>query len=153
MGVYTGSIDIIAGTGQIIGTDVWATVDEQLHDHSPELGEGLRDLVRAKTPVDSGSLLSDITYEAYPDPGGAGMESDLVWVYAETIQQEAYWNRVYVQYQEGGVLGQSTYTNAPHEMFFSTASTDGLEMAAEWATTWVDYADLLCVSGAGVPLP
>jgi hypothetical protein len=145
-------ISIIAGTGMIMGADVWATIDEQLHDHTPEIGEDLRTLVRAKTPILTGALFIDMSYEAYTNPQGYGAgESDLVWIYSEEIEQQAFWDRIYVQYQEGGALGEHTFTNAPREMFFKTASTDGLAEVIMWAEKWVSYANLLCVSGAGVP--
>jgi hypothetical protein len=127
-------------------------MDEQLHAHSPELGEILRDLVREKTPVLTGALLLDMSYEAYPDPAGfdAG-ESDLVWIYSEDLAQEAFWQRVYVQYQEGQPLGLHTFTNDAREMFYSTAITDGLAATEIWALKVVFMANELIVSGAGLP--
>lgn len=145
-------LSIIAGTGMILNCDVWGTIDEQLHDHTPQLGESLRMLVRDKTPILTGALFLDMSYEAYMNPGGYGSgESDLVWIYAEEVQQQSFWNRIYVQYQEGGALGEHTFTNAPREMFFQTATEDGLAEVIVWADEWVGYANLLCVSGAGVP--
>jgi hypothetical protein len=148
-----GSVSLIAGTGDILKTDIWGTINERMHEHSPELGEALVKLVQEKTPQLSGSLFSDMTYEAYtnPDEGIDVGESDLVWVYAEGIAQEAYWNRIYVQYVEGGPLGEPTYTNPPREMFFLTATTDGLAEVQVWGEFVVAEANLLSVSGAGVP--
>lgn len=134
------------------GMDKWATIDEQLHEHTPDLGALLVPLVQAKTPVLTGALQSDMTYEAYTNPEEPGMdEEDLVYVFAEGAQQMSAWQRIYVQYQEGGPLGLPTYTNPPREMFLTTAETDGLEATTEWAITWIEYANLLCLSGAGVP--
>lgn len=145
-------LDIIAGTGMIMQDDIWGTIDEQLHEHSPELGDELVPMVRDLTPILTGALISDITYEAYPDPAGFDMgESDLVLVYAEDIAQQAFWHRVYVLFQEGGALGLPTYTNAPHEMFYKTATEDGLAATYLWAEKWIGYAAFLCVGGAGVP--
>lgn len=134
------------------GVDKWATIDEQLHEHSPELGDALVPLVQAKTPILTGALVSDMTYEAYPDPEdpGAG-EEDLVYVFAEGSNQMDTWDRIYVQYQEGGALGLPTYTNPPREMFATTAETDGFEAAVMWAVEWIDYANMLSLSGAGIP--
>lgn len=142
-----GYVEILAGTGFLAGCDIWGTIDETLHEHSPELGQDLKLLVQGLTPILSGSLLMDISYEAYPDPGN----SDLVLVYAEDIAQEAYWNRIYVQYQEGGPLGVHTYTNDPHQMFYDTATGDGLALTETWALTYVTEAEALCMGGAGVP--
>jgi hypothetical protein len=75
-----------------------------------------------------------------------------VLVYAENIAQEAFWNRVYVQYQEGGLLGTSTYTNDPHEMFFRTAVGDGLALTEAWAEMCVAEAIGFSVAGTGVPI-
>src|SRR5260221_478476 len=144
-------IQIIPGTGMIIGQDIGATIDEQLHEHSPELGLVLKDLVQNLTPILTGALISDITYEAYPDPGGFG-QSDLVLIFSETLAQEAFWKRVYVAYQEGGLLGLPTYTNNPHEMFWETASGAGLDFVKLWATMYVQVAIDMCVIGVGVPV-
>lgn len=148
MGFIAGAVNIVAGTGGIVGQDIWATIDERLHEHTPELGAGLQDMVRELTPIRTGALIMDISYEAYPDPGN----DDLVWVYAEDIAQQAYWNRVYVQYQEGGVLGEETYTNDPHEMFFETASGAGLDYTTVWAMVYIYEGIFLCMAGAGLPL-
>lgn len=144
-----GYVEIIPGTGFILGQDISATIDEQLHEGSPELGLALKDFVQELTPILTGALLMDISFEAYPDPGGPG--SDLVLIYAETIAQEAFWNRIYVQFQEGGPLGEHTYTNDPHEMFFETSRGAGLDFVRIWAEARVQMAVDLCLAGAGVP--
>lgn len=148
-----GNVAIIAGTGGIIDCDVWGTMNEQLHENSPELGKALVIMVQDRTQVLTGALFSDMTYEAYmdPDEGIDVGESDLVWVYAEDTAQQAFWKRVYVAYQEGGVLGLATYTNPPREMFFQTAETDGFEATQIWALEQIFKANELCASGAGVP--
>jgi len=150
--VVVGSISIIDPVNYA-GQDKWATIDEQLHENTPELGDALVPLVQAKTPILTGALSSDMTYEAYENPEPPAMgEEDLLYVYAEGSEQIAAWDRIYVQYQEGGALGLPTYTNPPREMFATTAETDGLAVAVEWAVEWIDYANLLCLSGAGVPI-
>ncbi len=142
-----GSVEIIAGTGGIINCDIWGTVDEQLHEHTPELGAALQDFVRELEPIRTGALIMDTSYEAYLNPG----DSDLVWVYAEDIAQEAYWNRIYVQYQEGGILGEHTYTNDPHEMFYETSIGAGRDFTEIWAEKYVNLGLDLCAGGAGLP--
>lgn len=149
--MIVGSISIFDPVN-FTGMNKWATIDEQLHEHTPDLGDVLVPLVQAKTPVLTGALSSDMTYEAYTNPEDPTMgEEDLVYVYAEGSEQLAAWDRIYVQYQEGGPLGLPTYTNPPREMFLTTAETDGLAVTTEWAVEWVDYANLLCLSGAGIP--
>lgn len=140
-------VEIIAGTGGILDVDIWGTIDERLHEHTPELGLGLQDMVRELTPIRTGALIMDISFEAYTDPGG----DDLVWVYAEDTAQEAFWNRIYVQYQEGGPLGEATYTNDPREMFFETATGAGMEYAQGWALLYINEALMMVGGGAGVP--
>jgi hypothetical protein len=142
-----GYVELIAGTGMITTCDLWGTIDENLHAHSEELGNGLKGLVQALTPIRTGALVMDITVESYPDPGGG----DLVYVYEEDIAQEAFWNRIYVLYQEGGMLGLPTYTNDPHQMFLDTAKGDGLALTEVWALTYVTEAEAMCLGGAGVP--
>lgn len=148
-----GNVTLIAGTGGITKTDVWGTINERMHENSPELGKTLVILVQDKTHVLTGALFSDMTYEAYtnPDEGIDVGQSDLVWVYAEGTAQQAFWNRIYVQYQEGGALGQPTYTNPPVEMFYMTAITDGLEDVQIWGLKQIFEANELSAAGAGVP--
>lgn len=150
--MIVGSISII-DLVNYAGMNKGATIAEQLHDHTPDLGTALVPLVQAKTPMLTGALESDMTFEAYTSPMSAPDEGDddLVYIYAEGSQQLAAWNRIYVQYQEGGPLGLPTYTNPPREMFLTTAETDGLVVTTEWAMEWIEYANLLCLSGAGVP--
>jgi hypothetical protein len=150
--VEVGYVEIIPGTGYIMGMDIWATIDEQLHAHSPELGQTLVPLVQDITPVRTGALQSSVTYEAYPDPQGYGAgQSDLVFVYAEDAEQLAAWKRVYVQYQEGPPLGLRTYTNPPRQMFLQTAQGMGYTETADWAVHYVQTALDMCAGGAGVP--
>jgi len=150
--VEVGSVEIIAGTGLIIHVDLWATIDEQLHEHTPELGLGLQELVIQRTPFLTGALQADIQYEAYESPGGYGMEgSDLVYVYAANMEQLLAWARIYAPYQEGGPLGLPTYTNDPREMFYLTAKTDGLALVETWGNYYVNVALGMCAMGVGVP--
>lgn len=141
-----GYVQFIAGTGGIVGQDVWATIDRELHIHSPELAKEMQLLVQNLTPIRTGALLMDIAYDAYLTEGFP----EIAWVYAETIAQQAFWNRVYVQYQEGGPLGEHTYTNDPHEMFFDTANGDGLDLVYAWAGPIIQDALYQCSIGTGV---
>ena len=135
----------------ITGTDMWATIDEQLHDHTPDLGAILVPMVQARTPVWTGALQGSITYEAYENPEPPGGEEDLVYVYAPDDAQLAAWNRIYVQYVEGEPLGLHTYTNPARGIYFNTAQAEGFDATLLWAVTWIDYANTLAMSGAGVP--
>lgn len=148
MATTSAYVDLIAGTGGIIKTDIAATVDEVMHKNSDVLGQTLADLVKEKTPVDTGALESDITFESYPDPGG----EDLAYIYSDTGEQIAAWDRVYVEYQEGGPLGLATYTNDPRLMFLLTAEGDGLVAAEWWGALSLQEAIDLCLAGAGIPI-
>lgn len=145
-------INIIPGTGQIIGQDLWATIEHELRGHASELGKALKDQVHTKTPVLSGSLQDDLTFSATDAPGGYALgPDDLVYVYAEGVEQQAYWNRIYVQYVEGGPLGMPTWTNPPREVFYETAMGEGLDTTTVWADIYVQEALDLCAFGMGVP--
>jgi hypothetical protein len=151
--MQVGYVEILAGTGGIINTDIWATIDEQLHEHTPDLGTDLTQLVQQKTPVLTGALEMSMTFEAYLDPqGSGGGPGDLVFIYADDADQLAVWARVYVQYQEGDPLGVPTYTNPPREMFYQTATTDGLPIVETWAAYWIQWALDMAAGGAGVPI-
>lgn len=131
----------------IFNGNLGATIDERMHENSPKLGEELKALVQEKTPVRKDALRQDIDDEAFPDPG----DSELVWIFAGTENQEAAWHRVYVQYQEGEPLGRHTYTNPPRQMFLQTAEGDGVDMAELWGEEAVQEAIDLWIGGAGVP--
>lgn len=144
----TGGVEIIAGTGGILRANIGATIDEQLHEHTPQLGEVLVELVQAKTPVRRHALIEDVAFEAYPDPG----DSELVFVYAGEEHQLGAWHRVYAQYQEGPPMGLDTYTNPPRHMFAGTAEGDGVGFVEDWAVTYVQLALDMCAGGAGVSI-
>lgn len=139
---------MIPGTGIITKMDMWATIDEQLHEHSPEIGQIVADLVKARTPVRTGALEMDITFDAYMDTG----DDDIAWITAPGEEQLAEWNRIYVAYQEGPPMGLDTYTNAPRLMFMTTSETDGPPAVEAWGVIHVQEALDMCVAGAGVPL-
>lgn len=144
-------IGIVPGTGAIINENIWANIDIQLHSHSPELGVTLQAMVRDITPILTGALLSDITSLPEISPQGlGGGESTLVLVVAEDVAQQAFWNRYYAPYQEGGILGLPTYTNPAREMFFTTAVTDGLDATLVWAETYINEALIISAMGGGV---
>lgn len=147
MGIMAGYVEIIAGTGGIVGQNIWGTLDEQFHADAADLGKTIQGFVDNMTPIRTGALVMDITYEEF----GTG-NKDIVRVYAENIEQQAYWNRIYVQYQEGGPLGQHTYTNNPHEMFFETAQGAGLAYTELWAGRNANIAIARCIVGAGIPI-
>ena len=74
--------------------------------------------ITARTPVLTGALASDLTGDTNPS-------SDVLsYVYFDDTNQLDEYDRVYVQYQEGGVLGLSTYTNPPREMVASSVIDD-----------------------------
>jgi hypothetical protein len=101
------------------------------HLESPELAALERQAVEDRTPVDTGALREDIAATPYVSTG----TDTLVKLYTADSFQEAEWHRIYVAYQEGGLLGLPTYTNEPHEMFAKVATEDtGI------ITTWAQNA-------------
>lgn len=96
---------------------------------TPILSETLKQLVKNKTKVRTGALSEDIE-AGYRQPGpNFGL---LAEVFTGTENQLEWWNRIYVAYQEGGVLGKATYTNPPRLMFYDTMSGDGLDATLAW---------------------
>ncbi len=142
-----GSVEIIAGTGLIIHQDLWGTINHELHEFTPELGEGEKELVIQRTPFLTGALQLDMQFRAEQSTS----TDELLWVYAQNIEQLLAWRRIYVAYQEGDPLGLPTFTNDPREMFFLTAQGDGLVLAEAWANYHVNIALGMCVMGMGVP--
>lgn len=108
--------------------DWYAKVELGLMDGRDELGQIEQFNVSKRTPVDTGALLSDVSYEIGPG-------STLAYIYADDTNQLDEWNRYYAVYQEGGLLGLSTYTNAPHEMFAQIMTTD-IPAIEEWGEKW-----------------
>jgi hypothetical protein len=147
-----GNISIIAGTGLMIGIDRWATIRKELRDNSNFIGDIGQHLVIDKTPILSGSLLADITYSSAETPGSVPLgPEDLVYIYAEGIAQQSYWNRIYVPYVEGGPLGLPTYTNDPRLIFLDSA-TEMLPYVEAWALANIEIANIKVNIGMGVPL-
>ena len=46
-----GSVEIIAGTGLIIHQDLWGTINHELHEFTPELGDIMKELIDRKSVV------------------------------------------------------------------------------------------------------
>ena len=94
--------------------------------------------ISARTPVRTGALLSDITGEDNPST------DILSYVYFDDTNQLDEYDRVYVQYQEGGILGMATYTNPPRLMVASAVTEDipaieiwGNQALADWAAVLI----------------
>lgn len=105
----------------------------QLHAHADDIAEEIETRIEDRTPEDTGALKEDETYTV------SGSATELVMWYVGTGYQEAENHRYYAPYQEGPPLGLSTYTNAPHQMYFR-ATTDDLPIIKEWAQAVVDDA-------------
>lgn len=114
------------------GQDWWGAVSGALYEGGDELGAIEQFNVSKRTPVDTGALLTDVSYQAPGTGSGSGL---LAYIYADDTNQLDEWNRYYAVYQEGGLLGLSTYTNAPHEMFAQIMTTD-IPAIEEWGEKW-----------------
>jgi len=145
--VEVGSVEIIAGTGLIIHQDLWGTINHELHEFTPELGDIMKELIIQRTPFLTGALQADMDFI----PEQSTSTNELLWVFAQNIEQLLAWRRIYVAYQEGDPLGLPTFTNDPREMFFLTAQGDGLVATETWALYHVNIALGMCVMGVGVP--
>lgn len=129
--------------GNFIDQDFEKTVKEELKAASEELGMMELFNISARTPIDTGALLSDEFYKTYSDNSPT-----LVFLGVNVENQLEEWGRVYAQYQEGGVLGKSTYTNGPHEMFAKVA-TDDIDQIGEWGVRQCQAAMERCAAGLG----
>ena len=141
-------IEFIAGTAGIIHQNIDATIRDYLHQDAQTPGDAIKDLVTSKTPVLTGALISDYDLEITADH----QADDIVIVYPHDDEQIAEWDRVYVQYVEGGTLGEATFTNPPREMFQTTADTDGLAFTEAWAQVRIQMALDACAAGSGLAI-
>jgi hypothetical protein len=141
------SISIIAGTGQIIGQDIEATIKEVLHARTPDLRDMEVSNIQDRTPVRTGALQSSIDGIPYLDSG----TDDLVFLFANDQPQLSEWGRVYAPYQEGPDLGLHTYTNPPRLMFASVL-TDDIPQIEQWGIDACNEALNLCANGQGIPI-
>lgn len=129
--------------GHFLNQDFEQTVIQELHAGSDELGAMELFNISARTPIDTGALLSDEFYKV-------GSGNVLVTLGVNTENQLAEWGRIYAPYQEGGELGLSTYTNPPHEMF-ARVLTDDLDQIGEWGVRQCQMAMDRCAAGLGAP--
>jgi hypothetical protein len=104
-----------------------------LRSHASEIAAEIEQQIEDRTPVDTGALKEDETYEV--NRGG----NELVHWYVGDAYQLAENKRVYSAYQEGPPLGLSTYTNDPHQMYFKV-TTDDLPLITDWAQRMVEQA-------------
>jgi hypothetical protein len=109
----------------LLTENIAGEMEDALRLHAGELADLEFYNISARTPVRTGALLSDLQEQA--NVSG----SILAYVFYGTSNQLDEWNRVYVQYQEGGLLGAPTYTNGPHMMVFR-ALTEDIPAIEEW---------------------
>jgi hypothetical protein len=121
----------------LMTTALAAEMEDALRAAADQLTELEVFNISARTPVRTGALLADVT-------GETNVTSDILsYVYFDTANQLDEYNRVYVQYQEGGILGASTYTNPPRLMVAS-AVTDDIPDIEQWGNqALTDWAAVL----------
>jgi hypothetical protein len=103
-------------------------MEDKLRLHAGELADLEAFNIAARTPIRTGALVSDITEQSNLS------DTILAYVYFDSTNQLDEYNRVYVQYQEGGVLGLPTYTNPPRLMVAS-AVTDDIADIEDWGNS------------------
>jgi hypothetical protein len=108
-------------------------MEDALRLHAGDLADIEYANILARTPMRTGALAADLTEQANVS------DTILAYVYYGTENQLDQWDRVYAQYQEGGILGQATYTNPPRLMVFSALTDDiadieawGNQVLSEW---------------------
>jgi len=136
-------IEMIPGTGLIIGQDLESTILKRLQANAPELIAIEIPKIKARTPVLTGALRDDI--EGIPYNTG----NDIAFFHTNDVAQLSQWGRVYAPYQEGPPLGLNTYTNPPRQMFYSVL-TDDIPDIEVWGKHCVEEAIDLCVQGKGI---
>jgi hypothetical protein len=126
-----------------------ATVSDELHRASPDLVDVIAAAVMDKiTHVDTGTLASSVIGDANTDNTA---DPELAFIYEDEQAQMDAWGRIYVQYIEGGTLGDTSPTiSSPDEMFERTADED-LSLFEDWAVTALEGAGLRLTSGTGAP--
>jgi len=128
----------------------WAgTVSRELHATSQDLVDMIAVAVMDKiTHADTGTLASSVTGDANTDNTA---DPELAFIYEDEQAQIDAWGKVYVQYIEGGPLGEPSWTiSSPDEMFERTADED-LSLFEDWAASALEAAGLRIASGTGTP--
>lgn len=125
--------------------DIGKRIIENWHKHARELGQPLGSIIASRTPVLTGALQSSVT----PEFPGAG--DTLIHIFFDATPQLDAWERIYDTYQEGPVLGLSTYTNPPRRMLQQT-DPDNLPMIKSWAALYAQEAvDVFTNASVTVP--
>lgn len=120
------------------------TLVEELHKGTPDLREHEMQLIIGRTPILTGSLALDTSGDAY-DSGDV-----LVELYPASEEQLAEYNRVYVQYVEGGILGaQSDKIDHPSLMYIKVTTDDVPDIEA-WGYTQLDIGLMRLSLGKGI---
>jgi hypothetical protein len=108
----------------LLSANIAGEMEDALRLHAGELADIEFANVSARTPVRSGALLQDLQEQANVS------DSILAYIFYDTTNQLDEYDRVYVQYQEGGILGMATYTNPPRLMIFSALTDDIADIEA-----------------------
>jgi len=119
-----------------------------LRFNSPDIAAQIEDRIRERTQRMTGALAESITGQAYTSTVSGNRTVMLAMWYANDDPQLSEWNRVYVQYQEGPPLGESTYTNPPHQMFEQVEIED-LGLIQTWAEAAVQNSVDGLLGGSG----
>ncbi len=123
------------------------TILRQVHRDTQGLGDLLYANILERTPVRTGALMSSILEEVNTEDI---TNDDLIVFTVDEGPQMGAWNRVYWMYQEGNPLGLSTYTNAPHQMFYKV-ETDDLDLINAWIKGSIDSSLDVLAGGNGIP--
>jgi hypothetical protein len=117
----------IEAPNNFFAQNYYKTLITRLYEATEYLGTMEQFNVSERTPVDTGALMADVSFEANHDPSSPL----LAFIYSNTTEQQAQWGRIYEAYQEGGALGLATYTNDPHEMY-AKILTDDIPAIEQW---------------------
>ncbi len=140
-------IDIAPGTGQIIGQDIWATINQVMHQNTPEVAQMEQASVQQRTPVRTGALQSDVVGIEQTDPD----DDELALINSAQQNELDQYGRVYNVYVEGVPLGHTSPTILNPAQMYNDILTSDIPQITNWAQTYAQEALDLCAKGKGVP--
>lgn len=121
-------IEVLYQELPFMSMDLEDTLHISFYQSQEDLARVINNNIRMLTPVDTGALLRSEKYDVNENPG----DDTLIRFYADSETQIEQWKRVYVSYQEGAPLGQSTYTNEAHQMYYSQATYESIDQLHDW---------------------
>lgn len=136
------SISITDPAG-ILGGIKWAdTYAKALFDGADELGQIEQFNVTSRTPVLTGALAADVSYEV-----GPFSDNVIVTVKTDTTNQLDEYGRVYALYIEGGTLGLGSNNGTGDVMMYGQITSTDIPAVQQWGQEQLEKAHALILAG------